>query len=449
MKLILLIFLASAGFAQIDPQGAQVISYFPHLTDGGPASQKWVTSFTFVNPHQTIPTAAIVQFFNDDGSPLSLDFGNGPSSTFTFTVPPQGTITFKSTAASSIAVSGWAVVVSSLPLEGIVQFTFSVNGVPQQGVTAQATPASHLFRSPATPSTGIALANPYPVQTLIGVTVYDAGGKSLGQSSLTLPPSGHHAFNLSQMFSGLPSNFHGSVVVSTAAASLTGFVAWTLSADGGVLANYPPSGSEWPVSQVERILKVWEKIFNAATWTLNLPMPSSIPKLVIDPSTGAINSYADVSKNEVHIFLNLAELISDSESELGFVVGHELGHIIQGQAGLVFNPGNAELDADQYGMLLALVAGYDPYGAAGALSKLAMASGTAGLVSQNFDNLSALAGGDIHGSFNNRLQLLFEDMQDLCSLPSAQSACNSYKSAVHPHLPSSVPLSLRPSANRR
>jgi hypothetical protein len=64
------------------------------------------------------------------------------------------------------------------------------------------------------------------------------------------------------------------------------------------------------------------------------------------------------------------------------------------------------------------MAGYDPYGAAGALAKLYMASGTAGLVAQNFDNIS----GDVHGSFNNRLALIFQVMQSMCSLPSMQRA---------------------------
>src|SRR5206468_3015419 len=162
----------------------------------------------------------------------------------------------------------------------------------------------------------------------------------------------------------------------------------TLSTDLGVLASYPPSGVGWPVSHYERIWKVWQKVLNVAAANFPLGTP---PKLVIDPTTGRINSFANPSLNEVHIFMNLAELISDSESELSFVVGHEMGHIIQARIGrLVFIPTNIELDADQYGMLLSLSAGYDPYGAAGALSKLAMASGDASLVAQDFDNLQSV-----------------------------------------------------------
>jgi predicted Zn-dependent protease len=169
------------------------------------------------------------------------------------------------------------------------------------------------------------------------------------------------------------------------------------------------------------------------------------PRLVVDTTTAQVNSFALPTQNEVHIFLNLAELISDSESELAFVVGHEVGHIIQSQNNrLLFSSGNIEWDADEIGMLLSLLAGYDPYGAAGALAKLAMASGSAGLIDQNFDNLATSLGLDPHGSFNDRLALIFGEMQSLCALPQAQTFCAQYKDLVHPHLPPGAPLRLPP-----
>jgi hypothetical protein len=65
-----------------------------------------------------------------------------------------------------------------------------------------------------------------------------------------------------------------------------------------------------------------------------------------------------------------------------------------------------------------------------------MASGTAGLVSPVFDNLSA----DPRYSFGNRLTLMFTYAQAVCALPQAQSACTQYKSIVHPHFPAAAPL---------
>jgi hypothetical protein len=327
-------------------------------------------------------------------------------------------------------------VASSLPLQGVVQFSYSVNGVPQQGVSAQATPASLKFRSPATASTGIAVANTNSTAPVtVNVNALDASGNLVARYSITVAPSGHRSFTLGPTISALPASFQGTVTMD---ANNNTFVAWTLSGDSGVLSSYPPSGLTWPVSQYERIWKVWFKIVNAAVASIGL---NPLPNLVIDYSTGQINSFADAPNNAVHIFMNLAELISDSDSELSFAIGHEVGHIIQFQKKqLAFVPTNTEEDADEYGVLLSIGAGYDPYGGAGTLAKLYMASGQAGLVSQVFDGLST----DPHGSFNNRLALMFSYMQLACSQPSIQALCAQYKSILHPHLPPAAPLISRP-----
>ena len=191
-----------------------------------------------------------------------------------------------------------------------------------------------------------------------------------------------------------------------------------------------------------RIYKVWEKVLNAAISQGLLTNP--FPQLVINYSTGQINAFADPSHNQVDVYMNLAELISDSESELAFVVGHELGHIVQARTLKLAFSSNIEIDADQYGMLLGLIAGYDPYGGAGALAKLAMASGTAGLLDQNFDSLLQAVGADLHGSFDNRLALIFQNMQQICGIPAYQRFCSAYKNEIHPHLPSIAPLAAEP-----
>jgi Zn-dependent protease with chaperone function len=428
-------------YGQFDTQGAQVLSYLPQLADGGPTSQQWITNFTFVNPHTTSGTSGFVFLYEDDGSPLTLDLGSGPQSTFSFFIPPQGTVVFTSKGTSSAAAptTGWALVLSTLPIQAVVQYRYSANGIPQQGVSALATEASIFFRSPASSQTGVALANVYGTSSIsLQVSALNTNGINVANTSITLPPFGHKSFTVAQVFPGLAPDFRGTVTISP---TLPGYytIAWTLSTDLGVLASYPPSALNWPTSQYERIWKVWLKIMNVAASAFPLGTP---PKLVVDYSTGQINSFANPALNEVHIFMNLAELISDSESELSFVVAHEIGHIIQARIGqLAFVPGNREYDADQYGMLLSLAAGYDPYGAAGALAKLSMASGDSSLLSQNFDNYVAIAGVDLHGSFNNRLALIFQVMQTICGSPQYQGFCALYKTAIHPHLPPISPLS--------
>src|SRR5947209_7524446 len=83
-----------------EPQGSEVLSYFPQLSDGGPATQHWKTTLIFVNPND-LPTVVQVSFYGDNGNPLALDFGNGPVSTFNFSLPPQGSAIFKSASTST------------------------------------------------------------------------------------------------------------------------------------------------------------------------------------------------------------------------------------------------------------------------------------------------------------------------------------------------------------
>jgi hypothetical protein len=160
--------------AQLDPEGSQVISYFPLIADGGSAAQKWTTSFTLINPHGSIPANAILTIYGNDGQPLALNFGAGSTSQVKFSIAPQGSVTYTSTAASSNITTGWAIVASSLPLAGVVQYRYSANGVPQQGVSVGANPASMHFVSAATINSGIALANPYSNSVGVTITVMEA-----------------------------------------------------------------------------------------------------------------------------------------------------------------------------------------------------------------------------------------------------------------------------------
>jgi hypothetical protein len=57
------------------PVGAHVNLYFPHLADGGPASQNWQTAFVLCNPDSTAAAHVTITIYGDNGSALALDFG--------------------------------------------------------------------------------------------------------------------------------------------------------------------------------------------------------------------------------------------------------------------------------------------------------------------------------------------------------------------------------------
>ena len=152
-----------------------------------------------------------------------------------------------------------------------------------------------------------------------------------------------------------------------------------------------------------------------------------------------INAYG--GPDGIQINLALAELLSDSESELAFIIGHELGHVYQFRTGKQdFDP-NRELDADVWGLFLSLIAGYDPYAGAGTLAKMEMANGQADLQSQYTLEFSRISE---HGSFNERLDHIYDIITDFCSIDVGFEVCNLYREIFHPHLPGGKLLTAAP-----
>lgn len=430
--------------AQFQPVGSQTDMYFPQLADGGGPSQQWLTALSFVNPNVDA-AAVLVYFYGDDGSALPVDFGSGPITQLSLTIPARGSSFYRSTGASPTIRTGWAIAFASLPLQATLAFRDIVNGVTQVEINAEPTLPSFKYFSPATRYTGIALANsnPYTVSVKLGVT--DPQGNLLGVQTLAVAPGNHTSFNLWQQFPNIATDFRGSLTLVGANPPGDSFLAWTLNADaGGVISSLPPGRLEWPISHTDQIQLVFLKIWDAAQRS-GYNFGSGIPALQTSP-TQVINAFAS-GGSAIQINLALSQLISDSPGELAFAVGHEMGHIYQQRNGgtQLFNT-DIEFDADVWGAFLALLAGYDPYSGAGTLAKLAMATGTAGLTNQ----FEAQLAPDAHKSFNTRLDNIFTTLQVACaSSPAAQSLCAEYRNIIHPNFPSTAPLLQTPGTAKR
>src|SRR5262249_9519657 len=113
--LAVLISLPSAA-QEVNLRDAHVNLWFPHLADGGTAAQQWQTWFTFVNPEQ-LSVDVTLNLIGNDGSPLTLDLGQGLASSLSFSVPPFGRRTFRSLMASPVTLTGWAFARATLPIQ--------------------------------------------------------------------------------------------------------------------------------------------------------------------------------------------------------------------------------------------------------------------------------------------------------------------------------------------
>ena len=444
-RLLFALLLPVLGYGQLGmPDSAHVNMYFPHFADGGAADQQWQTKFTFINPN-SYSVLAILSLYNDAGSPLNMDFGSGATSMITFELPPRGSRTYRSRMLSTTMVTGWARAYATGPIQGIVAFRQILNGVAKVEITAEATLPSSEYYSAANALLGVAVANIYSTGTLsINVEAIDNDGNLQQTQGLTVPAQGHVSFNLLQRLSNLTPSFEGSIKISSNNPQEV-FVAWTVNADGsaGTISSLPRGRGAALVSQWDRICLIYWSILNTYMQfpTTGPVFASEMVQLEISPQP-RINALA-AKGNTIQVNYALAELIGDSPGELAFIVAHEMGHIYQQRTGrLVWRPDDKEWDADYWGILIALLTGYDPYAAAGALAKLEVATNNAAFASPLWEDF--LTPLNAHASFSTRIDNLYNSVSTICSLSAGtRNACSNYKSLVHPHFPTftgSTPL---------
>jgi len=128
------------------------------------------------------------------------------------------------------------------------------------------------------------------------------------------------------------------------------------------------------------------------------------PTLQLASRVGQVNYLAWAVPGAILMTRGILELHTDDE--MAFLLGHELGHVYQYHAGTpekpryILAPENLEHDADAWGFLLSVKAGYDAYAAGAFLGKQAFALGQASLAHQQWLETHDTTG---HRSFNTRL----------------------------------------------
>ena len=405
--------------AQLVPRSANTWAYFSHIADGG----GWQTTFTVSNPNRN-PVSVRIFFQDSEGQDLYLDLeGHEPSGSVEFGIPAFGTVEFTSSAAGPAVRVGWATLFASNSVQGVATYSALENGSPRYSISVPASlPTIHYF-SAATPDLGLALGNIYSSEVSIVIGATSNNGSSF-HGNMTLPAHGHRAKILSEVIPDLPRDFVGTVSISAEnAGDLVS--ALTLRGAGGVYSSLPSGETARPAPHEFVIWNVFSQLRAAVASEEFIPDPYSI-ELEISYDF-EIQAYG--GRDGIQINIALAELLADSESELAFIIGHELGHVYQSRTGEQrFNPDNRELDADVWGLWLSLLSGYDPYAGAGALAKLEMANGRADLDSQYLQQITS-----VHGSFNERLDYIYDTIVDICK--EQQVACNSYRKFFHPHFP--------------
>ncbi len=440
--------IAFAASPAMVPREAQSVLYFPHLNEGGPdANNYWRMTFTFVNPNST-PANLSVSFYNDDGSPMQIDFGSGAAPSISATVPPYGSRMFRSQLTHKSLVWGWAAGQSDAPVLCELNFRSLINGQVTSDLDSNPTTGTAQWMSTATPNLGIAIANPSPDQGMTyTVDVKDSEGNDLGSKSFPLAAHGHDAFTLGNRFT-LSSTFTGTVTITgqTATQSTYKPVVWTVGWDAGVFATQTDGRSMMPEDQQARAMRVFGRVV-AMAHQLGYNVS---PKLTLLPGTasnGIANAMGglDASNNEqVTIYMALIEMVGDSDGELAFLMAHQVAHVIQCKTAgckMAIDPqfsGNYESDADEMGMLLSTSAGYDSYSGAAAYAKMQMGNGQVAMnqmgmgMMGSFNIWEDMMTSDPHGFFVTKIDNLYTVQQRMCTNTQFSTNCPAFRTLMHP-----------------
>jgi hypothetical protein len=182
------------------------VGSFAQVASGG----GWKTTMALINPSAT-EVAARIDFYANDGRPLTLPLSSSQSSSNTtdsfasFVVAPNASVIIETDAVTSSIAVGWADVRATAPLSGYSIFrmrspgsTDSEGTVPLDGAISSGSVLpydnSKGFR------TGVALANQGASAANIGVLLLDQNGTQIAASEVTLDAFGHTAFFLDDRF---------------------------------------------------------------------------------------------------------------------------------------------------------------------------------------------------------------------------------------------------------
>ncbi|RPI22306.1 MAG: hypothetical protein EHM61_22605 [Acidobacteria bacterium] len=204
----------------VPTNSAQTDFILPHVADGAFPGGRIRTSFLLF-ALSSVGASAKMTLTRDDGQPLEMPLTSlGTKSELDLTIGPNGS-TFLESTASGALTSGAVRVVSDQPI-GIVAL-FSVLEADGKLRTEAGVAAAKRQGDLSVPvsidtsfETGIAFFNPNEVEATVVLALLAADGTSVTggpQVTLKLPPRGHSAQFVSELFSGISLPFRGSVGV--------------------------------------------------------------------------------------------------------------------------------------------------------------------------------------------------------------------------------------------
>jgi hypothetical protein len=191
----------------------------------------WTTTITLVNTGTT-PVQARLNFFDDNGKPLTLPLSfpqsssvTGPllASTLDRTLNPGAELVIQSTGPNSQpTLVGWAQLLTNGNLGGFAVYSQTIGNANQEAeIPLENRNAGGYvvpFDNTNGSATGVALANISPQAVNSAITIRDDTGAVLLQDTITLPAMGHTSFNLTDRYASVTARRRGTLEFRTPSA---------------------------------------------------------------------------------------------------------------------------------------------------------------------------------------------------------------------------------------
>lgn len=190
--------------------------YFPHIPAGGGL----MTEITLTNFSDTLPALGVLEFYDQNGDPASLNVDGRPQNSLSLNVPPYGSVTFRAQAAPNEPIRiVYGVASTDNPLNGSVLFR---SGASVAGVGAGALLRRFIMPAQVSASsgenTGLALLNYSSGTASITLTLRNERGTTLGATTIDLPGNHQTARFITDFFPVLgAADFRGTLVATSTA----------------------------------------------------------------------------------------------------------------------------------------------------------------------------------------------------------------------------------------
>ena len=172
---------------------ASTILFFPQVADGA----GYRTNFILINPLDEAATSVRLEFYQSDGTPLSLSIGGVPHTNFDLALDARGVARLLTDGTSADLRVGWVKVTSRTRILGSSIFQIRAGGriVSEAGVGASPL-AQHLVayvESVNSAWSGLAICNPSDMTATLTLNLRRSTGEIFATVSEDLPPGGHLA----------------------------------------------------------------------------------------------------------------------------------------------------------------------------------------------------------------------------------------------------------------